>query len=211
MNTVFKLYYHLWSLSFLASVFALKELLKKGRILKLVSTGVFTFISLILVTAGGINAFIFSSLGKLPPALNGLAYLREEDPELFSLIQWANKEVKGSPVVLEAYGPPYQKFARISVHTGWRTVLGWRHVAHLRGSAFYQTKQRMEDIKEIYQTADINRAKMLLKKYQVRFITAGRLEEKTYGREGIEKFLLYPRDFPLIFKKDKLKVFAVNY
>jgi len=105
-------------------------------------------------------------------------------------IQWLKKNIKGYPVILEAHGPEYTEFARISSFTGIPTVLGWPgHELQWRGS-WDEAGKRMADVDTIYTTTDIEQAKQLLKKYKVKYVYVGALEKDKYAGslQGLDKF-----------------------
>jgi uncharacterized membrane protein len=105
-------------------------------------------------------------------------------------IMWLKKNIKGHPVILESHGPEYTEFARISSFTGLPTVLGWPgHELQWRGT-WDEAGRRQADVDTIYTTTDIEQAKQLLKKYNVKYVYVGVLEKDKYAgsKEGLEKF-----------------------
>jgi uncharacterized membrane protein len=106
------------------------------------------------------------------------------------IIEWIRKNVKGRPVILETIGGCYGPFARVSSMTGLPTLVGWsHHVAQHRGDEIYKvTGPRETDANEIYTSANIERCRTLLKKYDVRYVMVGALEKAKYKPEQLEKF-----------------------
>ena len=56
--------------------------------------------------------------------LNATSFLSHDFTEDVAGIKWLKKNVKGSPVVLEANGDSYSGYERVSAMTGLPTVLG---------------------------------------------------------------------------------------
>ncbi|MEN8098712.1 MAG: hypothetical protein ABFQ89_06515, partial [Chloroflexota bacterium] len=109
-------------------------------------------------------------------------------------IKWLERNVEGSPVILEAntYPKLYGWGSRYSINTGLPTVAGWewhsrQHRAAFQGSVEL-VRNRIEDIQTIYETTDIHLALDLLHHYQVEFIIYGPLERAYYDNIGEGKF-----------------------
>jgi uncharacterized membrane protein/4-amino-4-deoxy-L-arabinose transferase-like glycosyltransferase len=104
-------------------------------------------------------------------------------------IRWLQDNVRGSPVVLEGCLPQYRWGGRISIHTGLPTVLGWPwHVLQQRGGLPGETvTQRQKDILRMYTEADTEAARALIRKYAVRYVCFGPLEEILYGEKSRQK------------------------
>jgi len=67
---------------------------------------------------------------KLPPTLDGWAFMREREQDEWAGIRWFWENVSRDrwppPVILEATGKDYDyRIARISSHTGLPTLIGW--------------------------------------------------------------------------------------
>ncbi len=122
------------------------------------------------------------------PTLDGLAYLDQTRPGEARAIAWAQRSIRGTPVVLEAQGPPYQEFGRISMLTGLPTVLGWEHHVFQRGNSRPEIETRREAVSRIYSSPDLRVALPLLRRYHVGYVWVGGLERETYPAEGLQKF-----------------------
>jgi uncharacterized membrane protein len=115
-----------------------------------------------------------------------------------AIIDWIRMNVKGRPVILETIGGCYGPFARVSSMTGLPTLVGWsHHVAQHRGDekdsegnslSSKVTGPREADANEIYTSANIERCRTLLKKYDVRYVMVGALERAKYKPEQLDKF-----------------------
>ncbi|MEK7682323.1 MAG: hypothetical protein AAB369_05785, partial [Chloroflexota bacterium] len=122
------------------------------------------------------------------PTLDGIAFVRDRQPAEYEAIAWLQRNVQGTPVILEAVGDDYTEFGRISGRTGLPTLLAWPgHELQWRGSAAPQTGRR-EAVDEIYKTQDPARARELLARYNVEYVYVGAPERRVYGEAGLAKF-----------------------
>ena len=87
------------------------------------------------------------------PSLDGLRYLNETRPGEYRAVLWLRREVRGTPVLLEAQGDPYQDFSRISMLTGLPTVLGWEHHVKQRGNSEEEIAERRDAIRRLLEAA----------------------------------------------------------
>ncbi len=146
----------------------------------------------------------------LPPTLDGLAYIRAQDPAEYKAIQWLNEEVAGTPVILEATGADYlYEYARISANTGLPTVLGWRSHAEQR-EHWEHAHQRVDDIRTIYASENIMQVLHLLRRYHVEYIYIGRTERKDFPAPALQKFQHYPEHFEQVFSLGEVVMYRVR-
>ena len=143
-----------------------------------------------------------------PRSLDGLVASRIFEPHEYEAISWLNRAVSGTPVVLEAFGPDFSTFGRVSLRTGLPTVLGWT-VWHERvwrgGEQAYAG--RPEDIETIYRTLDVAEARELLGKYEVEYVYVGRLEREQYGGDGLPKFGTF---MDVIFQNQEVTIYRMR-
>jgi hypothetical protein len=185
MNTVFKFYYQAWVMMGIASAYGtwwLLDRLEKPVWRILFASGATLFIALGLVYT--VMAIPTRAGGFVGPAnLDGASSIAQANPDDWAAIQWLNTNAeKGMlpgivPVILEApwYGS-YNYYGRISVFTGFPTVLGWAgHEGQWRGSYNEQDK-READIAIILTTSDGQTAMDLLRKWNVSFVVLGQPE-----------------------------------
>jgi YYY domain-containing protein len=122
-------------------------------------------------------------------SLDGLAWMRESTITNtlgeridfsgdYDAIVWLRGHADGNPVILEASIGPYRgNGARISAATGLPAVLGWdRHERQQRYALGID--QRLRDILEIYRTPSVERKRLLLRTYDVRYIVVGDVERR---------------------------------
>ncbi len=96
----------------------------------------------------------------------------------YEAIRWLREHARGNPVIVEASIGPYRgNGARISSATGLPTVLGWdRHERQQRQTP--AVDQRLLDVRELYQTTDLQRKRWLLRRYGVRYVVVGDVERR---------------------------------
>jgi YYY domain-containing protein len=142
----------------------------------------------VLATGDRLNQRIDSSPDR--PSLSGYEWMeggeiqnQAGEPIDFSgdrmAIEWFKSTVAGNPVILEASIGAYRGAgARISSATGLPTVLGWAsHQSQQRGGG--EIGIRDADIRETYQTTDLERKHYLIRKYDVEYVVVGDVERFT--------------------------------
>ncbi len=105
-------------------------------------------------------------------------------------INWIRANVKGSPTTIEAIGPSYRSLgSRVSIYTGLPTVSGWGfHQSQQRVKFAASVETRQRDVNEFYSTEDVDRAREILRKYDVEWVIVGDEEQFNYPPAGIKKF-----------------------
>jgi uncharacterized membrane protein len=170
----------------------------------------FFILSLLLLFLVAIYPYfaIFSYYESLKnfKGLNGISYMQQSSPDDFAAIAWLNTHVSGQPVILEAQGDSYTDYERISSYTGLPTVFGWTVHEWLWRGTYDIAPQRIDDVKNIYESSDIALTKTLLKKYSVQFIIIGNLERTKYTIAE-KKFEAIGN---LVFIKDSTKIVQVH-
>ncbi len=143
------------------------------------------------------------------PTLDGLRYLEKKRPGEYRAVLWLRRVIRGTPVVLEAQGPSYQDFARISMMTGLPTVLGWEYHVQQRGNPAQEISDRATAVKLIYSAPKTGTAEPLLRRYHVAYVYVGWLERQTYPAAGLAKFD-HDRDlFPLVYENPEARIYRV--
>ncbi len=186
-NTVFRFWYHAWTLLSVAGAVAAYDLLAGLRLPSPAGLARLAWAACALcVLAGGLTFTVLvvaertEGLSRSPRGLDALAYLARFDRDEYLAARWLAQNVSGTPVVLEATGGPYTDFARISSRTGLPTVLGWaNHEVQWRGDdrAF---RTRPDDIERIYLTRDVLEARSLMARYGVEYVVVGRVEREAF-------------------------------
>jgi YYY domain-containing protein len=182
MNTVFKFYFQAWIMLGCAGAYGTWWLLDHirmpvGRVA--FSIGAVVFIGLGLVYP--LMAIPSRDSGFAGPAnLDGASTIAQANPDDWAAIQWLDANAEQGlpagdvPVILEApwYGS-YNYNGRISVFTGFPTVLGWAgHEGQWRGN-YDQQSIREPDIATIYSTSDVSTMLDLLHNYNVEYVILG--------------------------------------
>lgn len=208
MNTVFKFYLQVWVLLGIASAYLVWHQIYMRRINQVIPKyWRYIWVTvLVLLIAGtsiypifGTQARLKSRFEILPMTLDGTSYMRSavyNDPHGkialapdYEGIQWLQKNVPGSPVVLEGLTPNYRWGGRISVYTGLPTVIGWQwHQEQQRRGYSWAIGERARDVDRIYRTPEMTEAIELLRKYSVEYIYIGQLERLYYPKESLSKF-----------------------
>ncbi len=203
MNTLFKGYMAVWMLSGLGTVvggyFAYQALKMRGsKIAQMTARYVAYALVALLVIGTSVNVFAIVRLKRVPVrhfTFDGIAYLQDMNRDDAALIEWLNKNIVGTPTILEAHGDAYREYTRISMHTGLPTVLGWEHHAKQRGLSEPGALERRKAIQTIYVSDDIEQVKKLLLDHHVDFIVVGGVERSTYRRLNEAKFEQHPELF----------------
>jgi YYY domain-containing protein len=206
INTVFKFYYQAWILWSIVSAFAVAILLQNLQ--KVWATGFRIVIGFVIFC--GLLYPTFGVMTKTnnfkPPfgyTLNDFDRVKRENPEEAAAIEFLLTQPKG--IIAEAIGGGYSAYGRISMYTGFQTVLGWTgHEAQWRGS-YEPQGTRFDDINRLYTTANWEEARDIIERYNIRYIYIGSLE-RTSMPVNEEKFYLY---LTPIFQQGNTVIFEV--
>ncbi len=215
MNTFFKLYLEAWLLFAIATAVLVFRrpshrgtidrwpLAAKAAVALLAAAALFTS-----ATAG--RAAVGRHFAPYSgPSLDGLRYLEEQRPGEYRAVEWLRRSVPGTPVLLEAQGPSYQDFGRISMLTGLPTVLGWDYHVKQRGNPESEIEARKLAVKALYSNPEAASVEALLKRYRVGYVYVGWLERKTYPAVGLLKFRTNPDLFQLAYENRDAAVYRV--
>ncbi|HYN40367.1 MAG TPA: DUF2298 domain-containing protein, partial [Thermoanaerobaculia bacterium] len=219
MNTFFKLYLEAWlAFSIGTAVLAFGTAGRPGtlgtwpRAVRglfglLVGAALFTTLTAARGAVG--DARPTYRAGAPRPTLDGLAYLAGTRPGELAAVEWLQEAVQGTPVLLEAQGPSYQEFSRISMQTGIPTVLGWEHHVNQRGNARAEIEARRAAVTKIYSSLDTSIVEPLLRRYRVGYVYVGWLERATYPRSGFAKFETAGELFEEVFAYKDVRIYRV--
>jgi YYY domain-containing protein len=215
MNTFFKLYLEAWLLFAIATavlVFRARE--RRGTIdgwilPARIGTAVLVVATLFTTVTAGRAAVSRHFAPYSGPSLDGLRYLEALHPGEYRAVLWLRRTVEGTPVLLEAQGPSYQDFGRISMLTGLPTVLGWDYHVKQRGNSDTEIEARRLAVRAIYSETDAPRVTPLLKRYGVGYIYVGWLERKTYPVAGLQKFRTDNAVFERVYANPETQIYRV--
>lgn len=213
-NTMFKLSYQAFVMLSISSAYifiritsSFKEF--RGRLSRIFFM-IFFINSLILLFIVLVYPYfsIPSGYGKLEKYknLNGLKYLEADRPDDFKAINWINKNISGQPVILEAQGDSYTDYGRISANTGLPTVLGWTVHEWLWRGSYDIPASRFDDIKNLYESENLNISNRIIDKYKISFVYIGSLEEEKYNISE-EKF---KKLGDLIYSDNDTRIYKIN-
>ena len=216
MNTVFKFYLQVWSLFSIATCAAIYWTFCDFVYWRASRSSMFLSLGWILLLC----AFLFpftATASKIrdryvPTAshsLDGMEYMLganyiEQDvntgnPHMMELeqdyqaIHWMQDNIQGSPVIVEGSVTEYKWGSRYSIYTGLPDVVGWNwHQRQQRGVANpVWVQDRVNEVNNFYTTSDVEEAVAFLKKYHVKYIVVGQMEDIIYPTSGISKFVEY--------------------
>jgi YYY domain-containing protein len=212
MNTVFKFYLQVWILLSIAAAVSLAWIWRRSRTWDTAWLRGWGVVMGVLMVGGllflpfGIRA---RAADRMAPGtgltLDGMAFVEravihdgpEDDMEEIALagdyhgIRWLQKNVEGSPVIVEGLGRREYLWAnRVSVYTGLPAVVGWRwhEVQQRAGVGGELVNWRRSDVNLLYQTRDIAVAEEILERYDVRYVYVGGYERAYYHPAGLKKF-----------------------
>ncbi len=125
---------------------------------------------------------------------------------------WLRQNVHGIPTILEANTPIYRWGSRVSIYTGLPTVIGWDWHQKQQRSVLpgELIDQRIDDVKTIYNTTDVNEAMQLINQYQVRYIYVGALERLYYDAAGLAKFDLPDDPWHLVYSNTQVRIYQLH-
>jgi uncharacterized membrane protein len=212
MNTVFKFYFQAWVLLSMccgAGLFFIMEnfnaasvatagqrLVHRGvAVLWCAILGMLLLAGMVYPLAGTYNRT--DHYAHRTNSLDGLDYLQTDpsSPGDYAAIRWLNAHVTGSPVIVEALGPDYSNYARISAFTGLPTLMGWEgHEYQWRVNWFNRDdnasefNRRKTDLDLIYTNPDQRVVLSTLARYQAQYLYVGPLEQEKYPMINLHRF-----------------------
>jgi uncharacterized membrane protein len=208
-NTMFKFFYQAWiwsgTLCGATLIYLINREREKGSRLDWLY-----FALSVALLASGLSYSVVGirqqfDLNSYRRSIEGIRFLELRYGDDLAAIKWLNEKVEGQPVILESVGDSYTENARFSTFTGLPTVINWPVHIWLWNGSFDQSiipktkvekansvsdsvRQRVEDVKLIYETPNIDEAKRLLRKYSVRYVIVGNSERQKYPSMIASKF-----------------------
>lgn len=208
MNTVFKFYLQAWTLFSLSAAAGLFWLLPQGelkwkpgwRTAWSIGVGVLVFSAFLYPVTAGPEKIRDRISPASPHTLDGMAYMQtatyyDQNGPLdlihdYRAIRWLQENIQGSPVIVEANTTEYRWGSRISIYTGLPATIGWNWHQRQQRSSIPDTSiwNRIDEVGAFYNTTSLAQAENFLRKYNVKYIIVGQLEQVTYYPAGIAKF-----------------------
>ena len=180
MNTVFKFYLQVWVLLALASAYMLWRLwhgrsgsldsLPKWKKVWLGCLGVLVVCVSVYPVLGTIDRLPVRFDTTIPLTLDGMAYMRDGQEYSdrhgaidltadYEAIRWIQRNIKGSPVMLEAVTPTYRWGGRVSIYTGLPNIAGWEwHQMQQRWNYRETVPIRIAEVARIYNALSAHEA-----------------------------------------------------
>ena len=227
MNTVFKFGLQAWVLMALAAAALVPVLLHGLRRLHTVAETAGMAVLLVLCALAavfplaGVPSRVAYRFPVSPaPTLDGLAFMQDgtytyQDQQIDlrydgEAIAWINKNIKGTPVVLQSSLEFYRAYGvRVAANTGLPTVVSPLHESEQRDPA--AVSARDADVQQVYSTSDVNEMLRLLSHYRVQYVYVGPIERAAYGEQGVAKFdLLTGQYFDIAYQNAGVKIFEVR-
>lgn len=167
-----------------------------------------------------------------PRGLDGMAFMRyamrsEEyagrqiEFELrhdYDAIRWMQDHVVGSPTLIEegaAGGNQYRWSARFAIYTGLPTVVGWEWHQRQQRAAMPApvVEDRVADVHTFYSTTDVELARALLRRYEVRYVVVGAMERLYNDPAGFDKFdlLVEAGDLRIAYQNPGVTIYEVSF
>ena len=216
MNTIFKFYLDSWFLLAPAAA-AAAATLWRGRLItgvprRLWQAGMVAVAGVALFTGvtDTYGVLTTNRVATPKPTLNGMLYLEERAPYELAAYRWLNQRINGIPVILEAYGPSYQEFARVSMNTGLPTVLGWDYHVYQRANPWSDINRRKTDVKLLYTSDNETQVRAALERYHVSLVYVGPLERRTYNGGNLERFKSWSDLLTPVYENAAVSIFAVS-
>ncbi len=212
MNTVFKLYLHVWILWGLAAAFAVW--VAEAHLLSRLSPLARRASNLLLIFCLGSGALYpllapisRTKLFAQPYTLDAEREFRSKCPQDAAAAEWLRENIKGQLVIAEASASAYDWPGRISAFTGHCSVVGWHgHEAGWRDD-FNRPSRRSYDVGRLFKSPDIELAMAIISQYGVQLVYYGEVERELFGDVGLEKF---ERAYDVVYASDRVKVFEVS-
>lgn len=139
--------------------------------------------------------------------LDGLAFMKKEHPDDYDLVIWLRENVQGQPAILEANGDSYSYYGRISMSTGLPTIQGWYVHEWLWRNDFNIVNERVEEVKTVYESVDIDMTRKILGKYQIKYIVIGQPERDSFPELNEEKLLALGN---VVFERPEVKLIEIE-
>jgi YYY domain-containing protein len=180
MNTIFKVYNGVWII--LAFALAAALMRTRGRPLRVLLV-VWTPLQIVAIAnlpLGIAQGWVRPRISSPRPSLDGQAFLATQDPETWFLVRGLQAMAGPDETVAEAAGPSYREFARIAMHTGQPTVVGWDWHLQQRGQPVAEIRARFNDLEELYGGGRYEKRRDVLDRFRVRWAVAAKVERSHY-------------------------------
>ena len=208
MNTVFKFHENAWLLAGLAGGVGLALV---GRF-ALRARWIVAFFALVFLAAGMVYPLtaIATRLTEQPPggpSLDGTAFLGGDDR---AAVRWLSDQSStgGRVVIAEGLGDEYDTAAAaMATYSGAATVLGWAgHELQWRGP-LPELGARQTDLALLYRDADVAAIRLILDRYNVRYVVVSDVERRVYGEAATTRF---DGTLPVAFRSGPVTIYRAR-
>lgn len=180
-NTMFKLGYQAFIMFSVVSGYAIVKFFRNKIFLLLLIPQLF-LVSIYPIFS--VRSY-FNSL-KVYEGVSGIGWIARQYPDDWAGINWLNAHATG--VIVEADGDSYTDYNRVSAFTGLPTIVGWSVHEWLWRGSYDAVAPRKEEVRRIYESADMDETKQILTKYHVGYIFVGTLERQKFTNLAEWKF-----------------------
>lgn len=213
MNTIFKFYLDAWLLLAAAAAGMGQVVLARrrwaGRVWQ-ASVAAGLVVAVFGAVSGAWGAVTHRHTGGPRWTLDGTAYLAQSSPDQKAAFDWLNRSVPGTPVLVEAAGPSYQEFSRVSMNTGLPIVLGWEYHVFQRSQSQAAIDRRRQDIELIYTSPSQTLVAAALARYHAALVFVGNLERQTYRGANFKSFRAWSDLLVPVYENPSVSIFGVR-
>ncbi len=158
--------------------------------------------------------------------LNGIKYIELKSSDDLATINWINTHQKDRIVLVEAVGGSYTYFGRIGVNTGMGNPINWESHEWTWRFHYPSNIKKWQDalgqnidtgygdvaavtaeIKDLYETEDVQRANEILAKYKVKYVYVGDSERQQYANLHEDKFAQLGK---VMFTSNDSRLYQIN-
>lgn len=206
-NTMFKLGYQAFILMGILSGFTITQFLAQKKKNQWYLIPLAPLLVLVLIYP---NFAVRSYFGELKTyqGIFGLNWLTEKYPDDAAAIAWLEQTepFPNQPTIMEANGDSYTDYDRISTFTGLPTVAGWTVHEWLWRGGYTPIANRAEEVRKVYESADIDETKAILTKYKVKYVVIGNMERQKYTNINEDKWGQLGK---MVFNQGTIKIFQL--
>ncbi len=207
-NTMFKLVYQAWVMLGIATgyIFVRGIIYIKNKF-ALIWISFFIFLFSVVMVYPYLATNTYYNKLKEYKGLWGLIWLKNMYPDDLAGINWLNENIKNQPVIIEAVGDDYTFYGRVSANTGLINIVNWPVHEWLWRGSYDEAGKRKEEVRQIYESADIQRIKSLLKNYDADYIFLGTLEREKYPSLNENNFKELGS---IVFENGQTKIYKID-
>ncbi len=192
MNTLFKIYNGVWVVFAVALATMLLRTRGGRRRLVIAVWLPLQILAAVNLPLGVAQGWLQPRISSPRPTLDGQAFLATRDRQTSFLVRALQGMARPGDVVAESAGPSYGQHARIVMHTGQPTVVGWEWHLQQRGQSVAEIGDRFEDLRTLYSSQDRRTRRAVLDRYGIRWVVLADLERQQYELTAEDPFYGVP-------------------